>query len=82
MLIKRINRIKGQVNALEHALNTGVDCGVFLHQVASIRGATDGLMFDALEGHIREHLAAVTEHSPQRDQDLEQVISVLKTYLK
>ncbi|MES2012285.1 MAG: metal/formaldehyde-sensitive transcriptional repressor [Pseudomonadota bacterium] len=81
-ILTRINRIKGQVTAMESALNNGVDCAAFLHQIASIRGAVDGLMSEALEGHIREHLGDVHEPSAQREQDLEQVISVLKTYLK
>lgn len=81
-VLTRINRIKGQIEALETALAKEVDCAAFLHQIASVRGALDGLMSEALEGHIREHLGAVHEHSEQREQDLEQVISVLKTYLK
>lgn len=81
-IFTRINRIKGQVIAMESALSNGVDCAAFLHQIASIRGAVDGLMSEALEGHIREHLGDVQEPSAQREQDLEQVISVLKTYLK
>lgn len=81
-LLMRINRIKGQVQAMESALNSGVDCADFLHQIASVRGAADGLMSEALEGHIREHLGAVHDYSEQREKDLEQVISVLKTYLK
>ncbi len=81
-LFKRISRIKGQIEGIESALNNEVDCAAFLHQIASVRGALDGLMSEALEGHIREHLGAVHEHSEDREKDLEQVISVLKTYLK
>lgn len=81
----RINRIKGQIEALEKSLYSGVACANFLHQVASVRGAIDGLMSEALEGHIREHLG----HAHQNDgaghnhqEDLDEVINVLKTYLK
>ncbi|CAG0989675.1 Transcriptional repressor FrmR [Methylophilaceae bacterium] len=81
-LLVRIHRIRGQADAMENALNKGVDCSAFLHQIASIRGAMDGLMSEVLEGHIREHLGEVSVQSEQRQQDLEQVISVLKTYLK
>lgn len=84
-LTQRINRIKGQIASLENALTTGVECASFLHQVASIRGAVDGLMSEALEGHIREHLGhfhANDPHAEHRQQDLDEVINVLKTYLK
>lgn len=81
----RISRIKGQIDALEKALYGGVECANFLHQVASMRGAIDGLMSEALEGHIREHLGhfpADDPHAEHRQQDLDEVINVLKTYLK
>ena len=79
----RINRIKGQIDALEKSLQNGDACASFLHQVASVRGAIDGLMAEALEGHIREHLdPAHHEDTHTRQQDLNEVINVLKTYLK
>jgi DNA-binding FrmR family transcriptional regulator len=81
-LITRIRRIKGQADAMERALVEGVDCSDFLHQIASIRGAMDGLMSEVLEGHIREHLGVSTLTSLAREEDLEQVIRLLKTYLK
>lgn len=81
-LITRIRRIQGQADAMEKALIAGVDCSDFLHQIASIRGAMDGLMSEVLEGHIREHLGSDTPASVERDEDLEQVIRLLKTYLK
>lgn len=90
-LATRISRIKGQIESLDKALHGGVECAQFLHQIASVRGAIDGLMSEALEGHIREHLghhhhdhasyySDVQQASHQRD--LDEVINVLKTYLK
>jgi DNA-binding FrmR family transcriptional regulator len=87
-LSARISRIKGQVDAIEKSLHAGVECTHFLHQVASVRGAIDGLMSEALEGHIREHLGHhLSRHDDEHDEsshqhDLEEVINVLKTYLK
>jgi DNA-binding FrmR family transcriptional regulator len=81
-LLTRIHRIKGQADSIENALEKGIDCAAFLHQIASMRGAIDGLMSEVLEGHIREHLTHVHDDPEHREKDLEQVISVLKTYLK
>lgn len=81
-LQRRLRRIRGQVDAIEHYLGGDADCRIFLHQVASIRGAVDGLIAEVLENHIREHLEEVREPSEQRQQDLEEIISVIKTYLK
>jgi DNA-binding FrmR family transcriptional regulator len=59
-LLGRIRRIKGQVEALERALNDGVACSAVLQQVAAIRGATDGLLVEVLEGRLRDHVITPT----------------------
>jgi DNA-binding FrmR family transcriptional regulator len=53
-----------------------------LQQVAAIKGAVNGLMKEVLEGHIREHLGAEDITPEQRQGEIEQVITVLKSYLK
>lgn len=42
----------------------------------------NGLMLEVLEGHLREHLGAEIPSTAQRDEDLRQVVSVLRSYLK
>ncbi len=80
-LITRIRRIKGQVTALENLLETGPECNQVLQQISAIRGATNGFMLEVLDGHLREHLSPEPPREKQHE-DLEQVIKVLKTYLK
>lgn len=81
-LLIRVRRIKGQVEAMEKALNGEHDCAAVLQQIASIRGAVNGLMSEMLEEHIREHLGSEAVLPERREQDLDQVISVLRSYLK
>lgn len=81
-LLTRIRRIKGQTEALERALEQGTECIEILQQIAAIRGATNGLMNQVLEGHIREHLGAEDISQEQRMLDTEQIISILRSYLK
>ncbi|MCF8215300.1 MAG: metal/formaldehyde-sensitive transcriptional repressor [Chlorobium sp.] len=82
-LLNRISRIKGQIEALEAALERETsDCSSVLQQIASIRGAVGGLMMTVLEGHIREHIGSETISPGQRNADTEQVISVLRSYVK
>jgi len=81
-LLTRVRRIKGQAEGLERALETETDCSAILQQIAAIRGAVNGLMTEVLEGHLREHLGAEAVDPVQRDQDLEQVVRVLRSYLK
>ena len=81
-LLGRIRRIKGQVAALENAIETNAECMAVLQQVAAIKGATNGLMKEVLEDHLREHLGAEDLSPTQRRQELEEVIDVLNSYLK
>ncbi len=81
-LLTRIRRIRGQAEALENALEKGSDCSAVLQQIAAIRGAVNGLMLEVLEGHLRDHLGADELPPEQRQEDLEQVVSVLRSYLK
>lgn len=81
-LLTRIRRIKGQSEALERLLEQGAECSAVLQQIAAIRGAANGLMLEVLEGHLREHLGTDTLTAEHRNEDMEQVVSVLRSYLK
>ncbi|WP_062065794.1 metal/formaldehyde-sensitive transcriptional repressor [Cellvibrio sp. OA-2007] len=81
-LLSRVRRIKGQAEALEKALNEGTECSAILQQISAIRGAVNGLMTEVLEGHIREHLGVGDASSEQRQEDLDQVIDVVRRYMK
>lgn len=83
-LLARVRRIKGQAEALERLIEAGqdLDCRGVLQQIAAIRGAVAGLMAEVLEGHLREHVAAEGITPEQRQDEVEEVVSVLRTYLK
>lgn len=81
-LLARVRRIKGQAGALESALEQESECAAILQQIAAIRGAVNGLMLEVLEGHMREHLSAEEATHAERLEDLDQVVRVLRSYLK
>lgn len=81
-LLNRVRRIKGQSISLENALESNPDCMAILQQIAALKGAVNGLMKEVLEGHLREHLGTEDLTSEQRQEEIEQVITVLKSYLK
>jgi len=81
-LLTRIRRIKGQAEALEKALDTETACIAVLQQIAALRGAINGLMVEVVEGHIRDHLGSRSVPAAQRSEDVEQLVSVLRSYLK
>lgn len=81
-LLTRVRRIKGQAEALEKALGQQAECAAVLQQIAAIRGAVNGLMAEVLEGHIREHLGRMDASERERADDVEQVVRVLRSYMK
>lgn len=82
-LLARVRRIRGQVEALERALDAEQECGAILHQIAAVRGAVRGLMGEVIEGHVREHLAGPGATSlAARTQAAEQLSAVLRRYFK
>jgi len=81
-LLSRVRRIKGQAIAIEFALEGEPDCMAILQQVAAIKGAVNGLMKELLEDHLRAHLGAEKLSNEQRLNEVENVISILKSYLK
>ena len=81
-LLTRIRRIKGQANALEGALSSETECDQILQQIAAIRGAVNGLMMEVLDGHLREHLGTEALSAMQREKDIDQVVSIFRSYLK
>ena len=81
-LIARLRRIRGQSEALERALQDGAECSAVLQQIAAMRGAVNGLMAEVLEGHLRVHVANDDLSAAQRQRDLEDVLKVLRSYMK
>lgn len=83
-LMARVRRIRGQAEALERMLGEGQDsdCVDVLQQIAAIRGAVNGLMAEVVEGHLREHVAAEGITPEQRHEEIEEIVSILRTYLR
>ena len=81
-LLGRIRRIKGQSIAIENSLEGDPKCMEVLQQVAALKGAVNGLMKEVLQEHIREHLGAEDMTQQQRENEIEEVLTILNTYLK
>lgn len=82
-LLHRVRRLKGQVEAIERALDAETGCAEVMRLVVSVRGAANGLMAEVMEDHIRTH---VSDPASDRDRDrakgAEQLIEVVQSYLK
>ena len=80
-LLSRTRRIKGQVEAMERALEGDGECEDILQLVASCRGALNGLMAELIEGHVRFHVLSPDQKSlPSQLEAAEELISVVKRY--
>lgn len=82
-LLARVRRIRGQVEAIERALETQAGCERVMHLLASTRAAMAGLMAEVVEDHVHTHLVDQDTHPGALNQDAaEQLLDVIRTYLK
>ena len=80
-MLSRARRIKGQVEAIERALEGDSECEDILQLVASCRGALNGLMAELIEGHVRFHvLDPVHKTQPSQLEAADELIAVVKRY--
>ena len=61
-LLNRVRRIRGQVEAIERALDDEAGCAQVMHLIAGVRGAVAGLMAEVVEDHVRTHLVDAEKH--------------------
>ena len=82
-LLARVRRIRGQVEAIERALDSEAGCEKVMHLIAGVRGAVAGLMAEVVEDHVRTHLVDVEKHPKALNGEAaEQLLAVVRTYLK
>ena len=81
-LLARVRRIRGQVEAIERALEEEVGCADVLQVIASVRGAINGLMAEVIEDHVRNHIVAVTLAANERTEGANDLLEVVRAYLK
>lgn len=80
-LLNRVRRIRGQIEAVERALDQEIGCSDVLQLIAGARGAINGLMAEVIEDHVRAHLVDPV-HDRDRTQAADELIDVVRSYLK
>jgi DNA-binding FrmR family transcriptional regulator len=82
-LLARARRIRGQVEAIERALESEAACEQIMHLLAAARGAMAGLMAVVVEEHVRTHLVdAESFPGALNVEAADQLLDVVRTYLK
>jgi FrmR/RcnR family transcriptional regulator, repressor of frmRAB operon len=82
-LLNRVRRLRGQIEAIERAVENDQECTDVLQQATSCRGALDGFIAEVIEDHIREHMV-----DPRADRDdprvaaAEELVDIVHQYLK
>jgi FrmR/RcnR family transcriptional regulator, repressor of frmRAB operon len=82
-LLQRVRRLRGQVDAIERALQSEADCAKVMQLTVSARGAANSLMAELLIDHICLHVS-----DPKRDKDrararaAKHLIEVVHAYLR
>jgi DNA-binding FrmR family transcriptional regulator len=81
-LLARVRRIRGQIEAVERALEAEAGCTEILHLLAASRGAMNGLMLEVIDDHVREHVAADDLPQAARTEGADELLDVIRSYLK
>ena len=81
-LLTRVKKIRGQLNAVEKSLTKDTECLAILQQVTAIKGAVNGLMTTILDDHIRAHLGNPELNETQRNEEIDALSKLLKSYLR
>jgi DNA-binding FrmR family transcriptional regulator len=82
-LLNRVRRLRGQIEAIERAVEADDECADVLQQATSCRGALDGFIAEVIEDHIREHMVdpSAGRETPQA-LAAEELIEIVHQYLK
>lgn len=80
-LLARARRIRGQVEAIEKALDSEQECADVLQLIAATRGAINGLINEVVEGHIRHHVLSPKAAAAEREA-AEELIAIVRSYFK
>jgi DNA-binding FrmR family transcriptional regulator len=80
-LLNRVRRVRGQIEAVERALEEEKGCSTVLHLIVAARGAMNSLMTEVIEDHIRLHVID-PDKGAERTRGAEELIEAVQAYLK
>ena len=79
-LVKRLNRIRGQLEALQRTLEQDAGSTKILHQATACRGALEGFIAEVIEDHIRDRLLDADDKVSAKFA-AEELIGIVHSYL-
>jgi DNA-binding FrmR family transcriptional regulator len=82
-LLNRVRRLRGQVDAIERALDADESCTQIMRLLTAARGAMNGMMAEVVEDHIQMHMMQANR-KPSREEieAADELVDVLRSYIK
>lgn len=80
-LVKRVRRIRGQIKAIETALEAEQKCAAVLQLAAAAKGALDSFMAEVLEAYVCPHMLDKKERrSSGRTRARKDLMKLIRSY--
>lgn len=82
-LLRRVQRIIGQLEAVRRGLENEDDCSDIMHLISAPRGAINSLMAEVVEGHIRHHMVDPERRPTSAEaRAAQELIDVVKSHVR
>jgi DNA-binding FrmR family transcriptional regulator len=82
-LLNRVRRLRGQVDAIERAMDSDEGCTEVLRLLTASRGAINAIMAEVVEDHIHMHMIdANRKPSRAETEAADELIDVLRSYIR
>lgn len=82
-LLNRVRRLRGQIDALDRAVEAEEGCSEVMRLLTAARGAINAIMAEVVEDHIVLHMID-PDRKPTRaeQQAADELLDVLRTYIR
>jgi DNA-binding FrmR family transcriptional regulator len=82
-LLNRVRRLRGQIEALDRAVEAEEECNEVMRLLTAARGAINSIMAEVVEDHILLHMIDPDRKPSRSEQEAaDELIEVLRTYIK
>ncbi|MBU6443292.1 MAG: metal/formaldehyde-sensitive transcriptional repressor [Alphaproteobacteria bacterium] len=82
-LLNRVRRLRGQVDAIERALDAEAACSEVMRLLTAARGAINGIMAEVVEDHIHMHMIDEGRKPSRAEAEAaDELVEVLRSYIR
>jgi DNA-binding FrmR family transcriptional regulator len=82
-LLNRVRRLRGQVDAMERALDSDAGCTEVMNLLTAARGAINGIMAEVVEDHIHMHMIDESRKPSRSEAEAaSELVDVLRSYIR